>query len=110
MPDCGCCRSTGDGGNIVFSKLDIKDGYWRLLVQRGAEWNFAYVLPPVPRQDPEDVELVVPLAVQMGWSMSSGFFCVTSETAQDMADNRYTEPVGLLPPHSLEEWMLPLYR
>ena len=23
----------GDGGNIVFAKLDIKDGYWHLLVQ-----------------------------------------------------------------------------
>ena len=34
-----------DRGDIVFAKLDIKDDYWRLLVERGAEWNFAY-LPP----------------------------------------------------------------
>ena len=30
-----------DGGDIVFANLDIKDGYWRLSVERGAEWNFA---------------------------------------------------------------------
>ena len=39
-----------DAGIIVFAKLDIKDGYWRMSVERGAKWNFAYVLPPAPGQ------------------------------------------------------------
>ena len=65
-------EALADRGDIVFAKLDLKDGYWRLSVERGAEWNFAYVLPPVLGQDPEDVELVIPLAVQMGWR-DSGF-------------------------------------
>ena len=52
-----------EGGDIVFAKLDIKDGFWRMSVQRGAEWNFAYVLPPAPGQEPGDVDLVVPSAV-----------------------------------------------
>ena len=38
------------GGDLLFAKLDIKDGYWQLAVERGAEWNFAYVLPPAPGQ------------------------------------------------------------
>jgi len=97
----------GEGGNIVFAKLDIKDGFWRMSVQRGAEWNFAYVLPPAPGQEPRDVDLVVPSAVQMGWTESPGFFCAASETARDVADDRCAEPVGSLPPHPLEDWMLP---
>ena len=96
-----------DGGDIVFAKLDIKDGYWRLSVERGAEWNFAYVLPPVPGQDPEDIEIVVPSAVQMGWCELPAFFCAASETARDVADERCAEPIGSLPAHPLEEWMLP---
>ena len=76
-------------------------------VQRGAEWNFAYVLPPAPGQEPRDVDLVVPSAVQMGWTESPGFFCAASETARDVADDRCAEPVGSLPPHPLEDWMLP---
>jgi hypothetical protein len=31
-------------GRILFSKLDIKDGYWQM-VEEEDEWNFAYVLP-----------------------------------------------------------------
>ena len=93
----------GEGSNIVFAKLDIKDGFWRMSVQRGAEWNFAYVLPPAPGQEPGDVDLVIPLAVQMGWTESPGYFCAASETARDVADNRCAELVGSLPLHLLED-------
>ena len=34
-----------EGGDIMFSKLDIKDGFWRMVCEEGEEWNFAYVLP-----------------------------------------------------------------
>jgi hypothetical protein len=30
-------------GPVLFSKLDIKDGYWRMVVLEEDEWNFAYV-------------------------------------------------------------------
>ena len=30
---------------IHFSKLDIKDGFWKIVCAVGEEWNFAYVLP-----------------------------------------------------------------
>ena len=28
-----------DKGNLVFSKLDIKDGYWRMVVEQGRHFN-----------------------------------------------------------------------
>ena len=37
-----------DGGDIMFSKLDISDGFWRMVCKEGQEWNFAYVLPAHP--------------------------------------------------------------
>ena len=50
-------------GDILFSKLDIKDGYWRMAVNMADSWNFAYVLPNHPS---EPVEIVIPTALQMG--------------------------------------------
>ncbi len=35
-------------GNLQFSKLDIKDGFWRMVCAAGQEWNFVYVLPHHP--------------------------------------------------------------
>ena len=34
------------GVPILFSKIDLKDGYWRMVVSEPDTWNFAYVLPP----------------------------------------------------------------
>ena len=52
-----------EDGNIVFSKLDIKDGYWRMIVKEGQHLNFAYVLPD---KKGERIRLVIPSALQMG--------------------------------------------
>ena len=30
---------------FVFTKLDIKDGFWRMAISNEAAWNFCYVLP-----------------------------------------------------------------
>ena len=35
-----------NGAPILFSKIDLKDGYWRMVVNEHDAWNFAYVLPP----------------------------------------------------------------
>ena len=32
-------------GPILFAKVDLKDGYWRMNVPEDDEYNFAYVLP-----------------------------------------------------------------
>ena len=93
-------------GKLLFSKLDIKDGYWRMNVEQGGEWNFAYVLPPY--DESTDIELVIPCALQMGWCESPAFFCAATETARDVAVTKIAKHQGTLPPHPLEKWMLPV--
>ena len=65
------------------AKWDIKDGFWRLDCEAGEEWNFAYVLPSSVASN--DIMLVVPTSLQMGWIESPPYFCVASETARDVA-------------------------
>ncbi len=73
------------------TKWDIKDGFWRLDCQEGAEWNFAYVLP---QAEGEPVRLVVSTSLQMGWIESPPYFCAASETG------RATWPPNMLRPQS----------
>jgi hypothetical protein len=61
---------------IMFSKIDLWDGFWRMIVQDGAEWNFAYALPDLPGKP---TRLVVPSALQ-----SPGYVCAATETARDI--------------------------
>jgi len=93
-----------DDGPIMMSKLDIKDGFWRMVCEAGQEWNFAYILPNKPG---EPIEIVVPSALQMGWALSPPFFCAASETARDVAQTYVAEEIGALPEHPLENMMMP---
>ena len=52
-------------------------------------WNFAYVLPKL--DDNEPTVIVVPDALQMGWSESPPFFCAETETAWDVAIKTFLE-------------------
>ncbi len=45
---------------IFMAKWDIKDWFWRLDAEDGAEWNFAYVLPQEPGKP---IYLVVPTSL-----------------------------------------------
>lgn len=98
-------HADSNNGPLLFAKLDIKDGFWRMVVPPQDEWNFAYVLPK--RNDDENSFLVVPSALQMGWSESPPFFCSASETARDIAADIAENTEVTLPPHPQEEWMLP---
>eukprot|EP00957_Ditylum_brightwellii_P191917 14609305-Ditylum_brightwellii.AAC.1 len=54
-----------------FAKLDMKDGFWQLIVNKKEAWNFCYVLPPKDGHNITNlnqVEMVVPLSIQMGWA------------------------------------------
>ena len=52
---------------FMFTKLDIKDGFWRMHVSNEDTWHFWYVLPTLRKNIAnEDIELVVPNSLQMG--------------------------------------------
>ena len=92
---------------FVFSKLDIKDGFWRMSVSEQDAWNFCYVLPSINTLTSLDnTEIVVPEALQMGWCESPPFFCAGTETARDIIATLQSATMTL-PPHPLEHMLLP---
>ena len=84
---------------IHFSKLDIKYGFWRIVCAVGEEWNFSYILPNHPEAP---IELVIPYALQIGWTLSPCFFHVAPETARDVAESYAQERVGTVTEHPFE--------
>jgi hypothetical protein len=94
---------TEDDARIFMAKWDIKDGFWRLDVEEGAEWNFAYVLP---QRTGQPIYLVVPTSLQMGWVESPPFFCTASETARDVAQDYCETSLGSLPPHKFTHFVI----
>ncbi len=93
-----------DQGPILFCKIDIKDGFWRMCVPEGDEEQFCYVLPQTQETTTDDTMLVVPAALQMGWTSSPAFFCAATETGRDVAE--FLRTVETLPPHPLEHHMM----
>jgi hypothetical protein len=94
-------RDTPAGLHILMSKLDISDGFWRLIVRDEDCYNFAYVLP---QREGEPCRIVVPSAVQMGWVESPSLFCAVTETARDLAQH-FVDAAIPLPPHHVESSM-----
>ena len=91
---------------FAFAKVDIKDGFWRMRVSADAAWNFCYVLPAIEAVTTiDDLELVVPNSLQMGWCESPPYFCAATETARDVIDNLLTSKVDL-PDHPFLPKML----
>ena len=89
----------------MFSKLDIKDGFWRMSVSEEDAWNFCYALPARDEnQDIDDIIIVVPSCLQMGWCESPPFFCADSETVHDVIDHLLQE--AELQSHEFEEKMM----
>ena len=91
--------------HFYFTKLDIKDGFWRLAVNNDDAWNFAYVLPSEdPNISIDDIEIVIPNSLQMGWCESPPLFCSASETGRDVIES-LLQGKTQLPPHAFEERM-----
>ncbi len=67
--------------DIMLSKIDLSDGFWRGRVTEENSWNVAYVLPDVPGAP---IRIVVPCCLQMGWSKSPAYFCAVTETTGDI--------------------------
>ena len=79
------------GVPILFSKIDLKDGYWRMVVNEADTWNFAYVLPLLNPGD--NIELGIPDALQMGWSKSPPLFCAATKAAEDIVQSNFSSPI-----------------
>jgi hypothetical protein len=90
--------------HIHFTKVDLADGYWRMIVNPEERYNFAYVMPSAPG---EPTRLVIPSALQMGWNESPAYFCATTETARDVAQH-WIDNGTKLPAHPLEPLTVPL--
>ena len=94
-------RNTPVGLHILFSKLDISDGFWRLVVKDDDAFNFAYVLP---QEAGEPCRLVIPAAVQMGWVESPSLFCTVTESTRDLAQH-FVDTDTILPYDEVEDQM-----
>jgi hypothetical protein len=98
--------STPADQEIRLAKVDLSDGFWRLLVDPKQKWNFCYVMP-----DPAGarVWIVVPSALQMGWAESPAYFCTATETGRDIIDLLLREEIEL-PEHPFKKFMHPTDR
>jgi hypothetical protein len=100
---CRLLAEVPEEEDVMLSKIDLSDGFWRMRVKDKDSWNFAYVLPDVPGAP---LRLVVPCSLQMGWSESPAYFCAATETTRDLIQETL-ESGTELPAHRLEEYMLP---
>jgi thiol-disulfide isomerase/thioredoxin len=85
-------RDTPRGLHILFCKLDISNGFCRLVVHWKDCFNFAYVLP---QEADKPIRLVILAAVQMGWVESPGLFCTVTESARDLTQHFVNTAVPL---------------
>ena len=91
---------------FYFSKCDVKDGFWRMIVNRKDAWNFCYVIPSLQKTCTlDETEIVVPHALQMGWSESPPYFCTATETGRDVIEY-YFNNYYYIPPHNLEHHLI----
>ena len=88
---------------IMFAKIDLSDGFWRMLVRESDKWNFTYVLPGAADAP---LRLIIPHALQMGWTESPGYFCATTETGRDILQ-ALIDGGTWLPPHVFDSYMSP---
>ncbi len=88
---------------IMFAKIDLSDGFWRMLVRYIDKSNFAYVLPGNTSQP---TQLVIPHALQMGWTESPGYFCADTETGRNILQALIDAEVPL-PSHQFDVFMTP---
>lgn len=90
----------------MFAKLDIKDGFWRIFVNKDNIWNFCYSIStkPIPKTIDKTI-ILVPKSLQMGWSKLLLFFCTATEMAQDVIQ-AFLPHLTFMPQHKLEEHMV----
>ena len=64
----------------LFAKIDLPAmDFGACWCKNPIQWNFAYVLPGTAEQP---IRLIIPHALQMGWTESPGYFCAATETGR----------------------------
>jgi len=93
---------------IDWQKIDLSDGFWRMVVADGAQWNFVYQLPK--REGDTETHYVVPAALQMGWKNSPAYFCNATEATRSLLQRilALTHKVGIKVPHRHEVYLFEL--
>lgn len=96
-------KSTAKQAINFQKRINLLDGFWRMIVAEDMQWNFCYVLPTPPG---ESIKLVVPSALQIYWAKSPSFFAAVTKTIQD---NTQQDLKGKLsqPPHPMEPFTEP---
>jgi hypothetical protein len=84
-------------GEVMGSKVDLSDGFYRIWVAMSGIPKLAVVFPQYPG---EDQMIAFPLALPMGWINSPPYFCSVTESIADIA-NWFTLEIPF-EPHPLE--------
>ena len=67
---------------IDWQKIDLSDGFWRMITEAGKEYNFVFQIPM--REGDTERQYVVPSSLQMGWKNSPAFFCTGTEATREL--------------------------
>ena len=92
---------------IDWNKVDLSDGFWRMVVELGKEYNFVYQMPP--RQDQDEDHFVIPSSLQMGWQNSPAYFCTATEAGRELMRRILALSIdtGIEVPHKYEKYCVP---
>ena len=71
-------------GPVFLSKIDIADGFYRVWLKASDIPKLAILFPS---REGEEQLVGLPLTLPMGWKESPPYFCSTTETAADLANN-----------------------
>eukprot|EP00957_Ditylum_brightwellii_P085458 6500687-Ditylum_brightwellii.AAC.1 len=77
---------------IYFSKINLSNGFWRMLVPEDHRWNFCYIMPNLPDHP---IQILVPLVLQMGWRESPGYFCIAIFAVKDLVQDLLRHDITL---------------
>jgi hypothetical protein len=88
---------------IEWQKLDLSDGFWRMIVETASEYSFVYQMPP--RDGDTGRWYFVPSALQMGWTNSPPYFCTVTEAVRTLFKRilALTRDSGVIVPHRHED-------
>lgn len=101
------CFETKCDWEILWQKIDLSDGFWRMIVEAGKEYNFVYEMPPRPGDGGKRF-FVVPSSLQMGWKNSPVYFCTATEAGRELLRRLLALSVhtGPIAPHPYEHYCL----